>query len=128
MLSDLRESGSIEQDADMVLFLYRPEYYGMTEDEEGRSTAGVGEVIIAKHRNGETGIVPLRFIGKYVKFVDLEDEFTGMGAADGFNNPTSFSSPAMNPSAMFSGGDTGGMTGGITMPSRMNDMPDDAPF
>jgi replicative DNA helicase len=128
MLSDLRESGSIEQDADMVLFLYRPEYYGMTEDEEGRSTAGVGEVIIAKHRNGETGIVPLRFIGKYVKFVDLEDEFTGIGASDGFNNPTSFSSPAMNPSAMFSGSDMGGMTGGITMPSRMNDMPDDAPF
>lgn len=128
MLSDLRESGSIEQDADMVLFLYRPEYYGMTEDEEGRSTAGVGEVIIAKHRNGETGIVPLRFIGKYVKFVDLEDEFTGSGATDGFNNPTSFSSPAMNPSAMFSGSDMGGMTGGITMPSRMNDMPDDAPF
>src|SRR5690606_17941098 len=44
MLSDLRESGSIEQDADMVLFLYRPEYYGLLEDEEGRSTVGVGEV------------------------------------------------------------------------------------
>ncbi|RYF85977.1 MAG: replicative DNA helicase, partial [Chitinophagaceae bacterium] len=75
LLSDLRESGSIEQDADMVLFLYRPEYYGITEDEQGRSQAGVGEVIIAKHRNGETGIVPLRFIGKYVKFTDLEDNF-----------------------------------------------------
>src|SRR5690606_2184557 len=75
MLSDLRESGSIEQDADMVLFLYRPEYYGLTEDEEGRSTVGIGEVIIAKHRNGETGTIPLRFIGKYVKFADLEDDF-----------------------------------------------------
>src|SRR5699024_8780930 len=74
MLSDLRESGSIEQDADMVLFLYRPEYYGLVEDEEGKPTAGIGEVIIAKHRNGETGIIPLRFIGKYVKFVDLEEE------------------------------------------------------
>ena len=60
LLSDLRESGSIEQDADMVLFLYRPEYYGITEDEQGRSQAGIGEVIIAKHRNGETGIVPLK--------------------------------------------------------------------
>lgn len=74
-LSDLRESGSIEQDADMVLFLYRPEYYGVTEDEQGRSTAGVGEVLIAKHRNGDTGTAVTRFIGKYVKFVDLEENY-----------------------------------------------------
>ncbi|QTE37499.1 replicative DNA helicase [Mucilaginibacter gossypii] len=73
MLSDLRESGSIEQDADMVLFLYRPEYYGLTEDEDGNPTAGIGEVIIAKHRNGETGAVPLKFVGKYVKFENLDD-------------------------------------------------------
>lgn len=118
MLSDLRESGSIEQDADMVLFLYRPEYYGLTEDEEGRSTAGVGEVIIAKHRNGETGIVPLRFVGKYVKFVDLEEDFDGFANDGGFGD-------AIQPSSSF--GDFGG---GITIQSRMNDMdgPDDAPF
>src|SRR6201996_9024440 len=80
-LSDLRESGSIEQDADMVLFLYRPEYYGLTEDENGMPTQGVGEVIIAKHRNGETGTVRLKFVGKYVKFTDLEsmDDFSGGG-------------------------------------------------
>lgn len=71
-LSDLRESGAIEQDADIVMFLYRPEYYGITEDEEGHSTAGVGEVIIAKHRNGSLESVKLRFIGKYTKFTDLE--------------------------------------------------------
>lgn len=71
-LSDLRESGAIEQDADIVMFLYRPEYYGITEDEEGHSTAGVGEVIIAKHRNGSLQNVKLRFIGKYTKFTDLE--------------------------------------------------------
>ena len=71
-LSDLRESGAIEQDADMVMFLYRPEYYGITEDEEGQPTAGVGEVIIAKHRNGSLETVKLRFIGKYTKFTDLE--------------------------------------------------------
>ncbi len=82
MLSDLRESGAIEQDADMVLFLYRPEYYGLDQDENGNPTAGVGEVIIAKHRNGETGSVNLRFIGKYVKFADLED-FGGISASDG---------------------------------------------
>jgi replicative DNA helicase len=71
-LSDLRESGAIEQDADMVMFLYRPEYYGITVDEEDRSTAGVGEVIIAKHRNGSLENVKLRFIGKYTKFTDLD--------------------------------------------------------
>ncbi len=123
MLSDLRESGSIEQDADMVLFLYRPEYYGLTEDEEGRPTAGVGEVIIAKHRNGETGIVPLRFVGKYVKFVDLEEDF---GGADSFGGGMDNFS-AIGPSDAF-GGAGGFGAGGITMPSRMNDMPDDAPF
>lgn len=128
MLSDLRESGSIEQDADMVLFLYRPEYYGLTEDEEGRPTAGIGEVIIAKHRNGETGIVPLRFIGKYVKFVDLEEDFAGAAGGDPFGGPDGFGS-ALGPSDSFSGGPSGfDGGGGITMPSRMNDMPDDAPF
>lgn len=71
-LSDLRESGAIEQDADMVMFLYRPEYYGITEDENSNSTLGVGEVIIAKHRNGSLENVKLRFIGKYTKFTDLE--------------------------------------------------------
>lgn len=71
-LSDLRESGAIEQDADIVMFLYRPEYYGITETEEGQSTAGLGEVIIAKHRNGSLENVKLRFIGKYTKFTDLE--------------------------------------------------------
>lgn len=71
-LSDLRESGAIEQDADMVMFLYRPEYYGITEDEGGASTAGLGEVIIAKHRNGSLENVKLRFIGRYTKFTDLD--------------------------------------------------------
>jgi replicative DNA helicase len=110
----------------MVLFLYRPEYYGLTEDEEGRSTAGVGEVIIAKHRNGETGIVPLKFVGKYVKFTDLDEDFGGMGGGDSFgSNDSPFSGSAMSPSASFDDFMGGG---GITMPSRMNDMPDDAPF
>lgn len=78
LLSDLRESGSIEQDADMVLFLYRPEYYGLTEDEAGNSTEGVTEVIVAKHRNGSLDKVSLKFIGKYTKFTD----------ADAYNLPT----------------------------------------
>ncbi|WP_091511265.1 replicative DNA helicase [Flexibacter flexilis] len=73
-LSDLRESGSIEQDADMVVFLYRPEYYGITQDESGNPVTGVGEVIIAKHRNGSLDSVYLRFEGKYTKFTDLEED------------------------------------------------------
>ncbi|MBX7092262.1 MAG: replicative DNA helicase [Cyclobacteriaceae bacterium] len=83
-LSDLRESGSIEQDADIVMFLYRPEYYKITVDEEGLPTQGMGEVIIAKHRNGSTGTVKLKFIGKYTKFADFDspivsdNPFSGM--------------------------------------------------
>lgn len=71
-LSDLRESGSIEQDADMVMFLYRPEYYGLTEDDNGNSIVGVGEVIIAKNRSGSLDTIQLRFIGKFTKFTDLD--------------------------------------------------------
>jgi replicative DNA helicase len=71
-LSDLRESGSIEQDADIVMFLYRPEYYKITVDEDGMPTQNTGEVIIAKHRNGSVGSVKLKFIGKYTKFADLD--------------------------------------------------------
>ncbi len=71
-LSDLRESGSIEQDADIVMFLYRPEYYNITEDEQGMPTTGMGQIIIAKHRNGSLETVNLKFIGKYTKFTDLD--------------------------------------------------------
>ncbi|MDP4267861.1 MAG: replicative DNA helicase [Bacteroidota bacterium] len=69
-LSDLRESGAIEQDADMVLFIYRPEYYKITEDEKGNSTLGTGDLIIAKHRNGKLDDVRLRFIDKIAMFTD----------------------------------------------------------
>lgn len=68
MLSDLRDSGSIEQDADMVMFLHRPEYYGITEDSEGNSTLGKASIIIAKHRNGKIGSVILDFKQEMTKF------------------------------------------------------------
>ncbi|MDD6209323.1 MAG: replicative DNA helicase [Bacteroidales bacterium] len=74
-LSDLRESGAIEQDADMVCFIHRPEYYKIMEDAQGNSLAGVAEIIIAKHRNGSVGDVRLRFKGEYAKFQNLEDDF-----------------------------------------------------
>jgi replicative DNA helicase len=73
ILSDLRESGAIEQDADIVGFLYRPEYYGLLQDEDGSSNQGVGEVIIAKHRNGALERVRLRFVGQYARFENFED-------------------------------------------------------
>ena len=70
ILSDLRESGSIEQDADIVLFIYRPEYYGITMDEAGNSMVGIAELIVAKHRNGSLEEVRTHYTGKYVKFED----------------------------------------------------------
>ncbi len=73
-LSDLRESGSIEQDADMVCFIHRPEYYKIYQDEDNQDTHGMAEIILAKHRNGGTGIVKLRFRGEYVRFQNLDDE------------------------------------------------------
>ena len=70
-LSDLRESGSIEQDADVVIFLNRPEQYGIEKDENGQSNEGVAEVIIGKQRNGPTGNIKLAFIKEYARFENL---------------------------------------------------------
>lgn len=70
-LSDLRESGSIEQDADVVIFLNRPEYYGIMKDENGDSNEGVAEIIVGKQRNGPTGSIRLAFIKDYARFENL---------------------------------------------------------
>ncbi len=72
-LSDLRESGAIEQDADMVCFIHRPEYYHITEDNEGNSLVGLAEIIVAKHRNGATDTIRLRFKNIYTRFANLDD-------------------------------------------------------
>lgn len=71
-LSDLRESGAIEQDADIVIFIHRPEYYGQMEDEEGGSTQGKANIIFAKHRSGETGNVWVKFEGQFARFSDCD--------------------------------------------------------
>ncbi|HFA51692.1 MAG TPA: replicative DNA helicase [Bacteroidetes bacterium] len=105
-LSDLRESGAIEQDADIVSFIYRPEYYQILEDESGQSLKGIAEVIIAKHRNGALDTVKLRFTDRFAKFTDLSDpNFDDFPSADPFSEPSNV----------------------ITRPSKMNDD-EDIPF
>lgn len=102
-LSDLRESGAIEQDADIVTFIYRPDYYELEDDIN--TPKGVSEIILAKHRNGATGTVQLKFVAQFAKFTELDDlEF------DPFNNPQP------NPFSNI-----------ITRPSKMNDD-EDIPF
>jgi replicative DNA helicase len=105
-LSDLRESGSIEQDADIVSFIYRPEYYQILEDEEGQSLKDVAELIIAKHRHGALKTVKLRFTPEFARFSDLEDTDVSALPAENFD-PASY-------------------TNIITRPSKMND--EDIPF
>lgn len=105
-LSDLRESGSIEQDADIVSFIYRPEYYSINEDEEGHSLKGIAEIIIAKHRNGSLGTVKLRFVDHFAKFNELDDPHF---------NELPFDAPETVASGQV-----------ITRSSRMND--EDIPF
>ena len=86
-LSDLRESGAIEQDADIVMFIHRPEMVATAaEIAAGKVVKGAADLIIAKHRNGEAGRVPLKFIGEYTKFVDVDDQ----GAND---EPPQYSAP-----------------------------------
>ncbi|CAM1347728.1 replicative DNA helicase [Tenacibaculum crassostreae] len=101
LLSDLRESGAIEQDADIVSFIYRPEYYGMTEwdDDDHSPCEGQGEFIVAKHRNGGLDNIRLKFTGHLAKFSDLEEGFSSEFQSSmntGFNDEVSsnnFASP-----------------------------------
>ena len=109
-LSDLRESGAIEQDADMVLFIYRPEYYKIEYDEENKPTRGIAEIIIAKHRNGALETVKLKFIDRLAKFADLEYS----------DSPAVAETP--------SGSIIDYQSNRIIVGSRMNDMVDDEPM
>jgi len=72
-LSDLRESGAIEQDADIVCFIHRPEYYKIFQDERGNDLTGKAEIIIAKHRNGSIGDVLLEFKKEFARFQNLDE-------------------------------------------------------
>lgn len=97
-LSDLRESGSIEQDADMVAFIYRPEYYQILEDEEGQSLKNVAEIIFAKNRHGAQDTIKLRFTAEFARFSDLDDPDFGALPEDAFDNP--YSNVITRPSKM----------------------------
>lgn len=97
-LSDLRESGSIEQDADMVSFIYRPEYYQILEDEEGQSLKGIAELIIAKNRHGALDTIKMRFTADFARFSDLDDPDFGALPEDTFDNP--YSNVITRPSKM----------------------------
>ena len=109
ILSDLRESGAIEQDADIVMFIYRPDYYKIEQDEKG-DTRGMADIIIAKHRNGATDEVRLRFINTFAKFTD--DDSTEFDTNDYISPNNDFDNVPVT----------------RTIPSKMNDMTDDVPF
>ena len=137
-LSDLRESGAIEQDADVVAFIHRPEYYGLTTDENNMPTAGMAEIIIAKHRNGEVTDVPLRFIKEQAKFADADSSVTStvVSQAPNYSREESyddFSSSSNNfpPMGMSPMGMSGGIPNEFDLGTPSMGMPkssDDAPF
>ncbi|HBI40323.1 MAG TPA: replicative DNA helicase [Tenacibaculum sp.] len=112
LLSDLRESGAIEQDADIVSFIFRPEYYGMTEwdDDDHSPCEGQGEFIVAKHRNGGLDNIRLKFTGHLAKFSDLEEGFSSefqSSMNSGFNEEVSSSNFASPEDAFGTNGNSG---------------------
>ena len=87
MLSDLRESGAIEQDADIVCFIHRPEYYSREGvDAQGNDIRGMAELIVAKHRSGAVGTIKLRFIKNFAKFENYQESFSSFDAANSVPN------------------------------------------
>jgi replicative DNA helicase len=96
-LADLRESGAIEQDADMVCFIHRPEYYKIFEDDKGNSLIGIAEIIVAKHRNGKTGDLRLRFKNEFAKFVNLDEDMPVREFTSHFSSREEFTPEPLSP-------------------------------
>lgn len=123
-LSDLRESGAIEQDADVVGFIYRPEYYDLETDEAGNSTKGLAQILIEKQRNGPTGTVNLQFVSHFAKFVDGSDDegplrisfSPGNTYSDSPQPPTSLPPHKRFSSSMNDDGDDDSFTGSFDLP------------
>ncbi len=126
-LSDLRESGAIEQDADIVAFIHRPEYYGINQDENGMPTAGMAEIILAKHRNGAVCDVNLRFLKEQARFADMEDSMLPPAqASDSQQAYDDYASGSNGISAPASG--LGAAMGGEFDVNRSANLNDEAPF
>ena len=111
-LSDLRESGAIEQDADIVAFIHRPEYYGLTTTEDGMPTAGMAEIILAKHRNGAVCDIPLRFIKEQARFTDMDDAMLSPSQAADAQQAYDDYASGSNAAPMPQGGGLGSAMGG----------------
>lgn len=120
-LSDLRESGAIEQDADMVCFIHRPEYYKIYKDQQGNDLKGIAEIIIAKHRNGAVEDVRLRFTSQYARFSNIDDSLPPMPTDDGTIRPT-------RSKIDLSGNDDGGFDDGGFDSIGSDSMPGEVPF
>ena len=101
-LSDLRESGAIEQDAEMVCFIHRPEYYKIYQDPTSeKDLRGLAQIIIAKHRSGATEDIDLKFRGQYTQFLNEEDDRDPMGVYGSRANSMNVSSqPSATPASM----------------------------
>jgi replicative DNA helicase len=117
MLSDLRESGAIEQDADMVMFVFRKEMFGMEFEEDGTPTKGTADIVVAKHRNGPTADVRLKYVNHLTKFMDPDGTYSSAPNNNGGYEPVS----AIKPNYNFD--QNNGQTT-RTMPSKFNDDDD----
>ena len=126
MLSDLRESGAIEQDADIVAFIHRPEYYGINQDENGMPTAGMAEIILAKHRNGAVCDVNLRFLKEQARFADVEDSM--LPPAQAAESQQAYDDYASGSNSQPGTSGLGAAMGGEFDVNRSTKIDDEAPF
>ena len=125
-LSDLRESGAIEQDADIVAFIHRPEYYGINQDENGMPTAGMAEIILAKHRNGAVCDVNLRFLKEQARFADMDDSM--LSPAQASDSQQAYDDYASGSNGLSSMGGLGSATGGEFDLNASRALDEEAPF